>query len=105
MVGANARFTSVFSNQKACFDMKHMLITSGAGLLFGLLCLVQVLGVFTWMPASVFRGMHVPATFVSGLLVHGERAWSLIPVAVVLQWVVVGAVIGLFFHPGNGTKQ
>ncbi len=40
-------FALVFSNQRACFDMKHMLISSGVGFLFGLPCLVQVLGVFT----------------------------------------------------------
>lgn len=99
-MGANASFTLVFSNHKACFDMKHMLITSGVGLLFGLLCLVQVLGVFTWMPPGVFRAMHAPATVVSGLLVHGEGAWSVIPVAVVFQWVLVGAIVGLIFHKG-----
>jgi hypothetical protein len=103
-VGANARFTLVFSNPKACLDMKHVLIASGMGLLLGLLCLVQVLGVFTWIPAGLFRGVHAPATFVSGLFVHGEGAWSVIPVAVVLQWVFLGAIIGLILHLAKGPK-
>ena len=73
-----------------------MLITSRVGLFFGLSCLIQVLG-----------GIHMnaPGTVASGLLVHGAGAWSVIPVAIMYQWILVGSIVGLIFHLGNKPKQ
>ena len=79
-------------------SMKSLLYCTGIGLLFGLLCLIQTLGVLTWMPPDIFRVLHSPATFLSLLLVPGEGAWDVIPYAVVLQWVVVGGAIGVLLH-------
>jgi len=75
-----------------------LLIGSGVGLVFGVLCLLQVVGLLSWMPIQLFTALHTPAMFLAGLVVHGERGWNLIPYTVVVQWVLLGAVVGGVFQ-------
>jgi len=72
----------------------RMLVCIGISLIIGVLCLLQVVSDLNWMPADVFRILHMPAISLAGLLVHGETAWDVLPYTVVLQWVVLGILAG-----------
>jgi hypothetical protein len=82
----------------------RILIASGVGLLFGLLCLLQAAGVFYWIPETVFFPLHAPALFLAGLFIHGEQVLMLVPVTIVVQWIIVGALAGLIWHLVHGSK-
>lgn len=75
-----------------------MLIGFGGGLLIGTLCLLQVLSVLSWMPGRMFTALHMPAILLAGLVAHGESAWDAFPYAVVLQWVLLGGLVGGILH-------
>ena len=76
----------------------RILVGAGGGLVIGLACLVQVLGWASWFPEGPFEVLHTPALLLTTGLVHGEAGWSVIPFAVVAQWVLTGAVVGLVYH-------
>ena len=83
----------------------RILIATGAGLIFGLLCLLQAAAVFHWMPESIFFPLHAPAVFLAGLIIHGERALGLVPVTILIQWILVGGVAGLIWQMLYGSKN
>jgi len=82
----------------------RILIAAGVGLLFGVLCLLQAAGVLDWMPESIFFPLHTPALLLAGLFIQGERVMLLAPVAIVVQWTLLGALAGLVWQFIHGAK-
>lgn len=76
----------------------RILIGTGGGFLVGLLALIQFMGWFQFCPSDAFRAVHAPAVLLAGWVVHGEARWDVIPFTMVVQWLIIGALVGVVFH-------
>ena len=64
-------------------EFNPALCLSGA---VGLLALIQFMGWFQFCPGDAF------------MTVHDEAGWGVIPFTMVLQWLIIGALVGVAFH-------
>jgi hypothetical protein len=76
----------------------RILIGTGIGFVIGLLALIQFMGWFQFCPGDAFMTVHTPAVFLAGLVVHGEAGWDVIPFTMVVQWLIIGALVGVVIH-------
>lgn len=83
----------------------RILIGMGGGLVVGVLFLIQFLGWCEWFPSGGFMAIHAPALILADLLVRGEAGWSVIPFALVAQWLGLGAIAGIVLQLSRGRKD
>ena len=83
----------------------RILVCTGVGLVVGLLFLIQFLGWFGWFPSGAYMVIHSPALVLADILVHGEAGWNVIPLAMVLQWMVIGATVGAVLQLTRPSKR
>ncbi len=81
------------------------LIWPGIGLIVGAAFAAQQFGGFwDWVPEWLPYGpLHLPAIWLTGLgaklgLARGDAVFGLFLPAIVLQWVLLGTVVGLTIH-------